>query len=305
MKEQGGIAPFNLANQSRIIRGRMPLLEIIHDKFSRELTSRLSESLGFRVEVNPISIDWSKFDSFMRSLPVPTAISLMTMEPLNGKFLHVLDARSVCALVEKLLGGDEPQRLEGREFTSLEQHLLEINMLPYIIDILQDSWAMLSHFDIKHEEMVKHPPFACIVEPSEAVIVITFEIEIDNAIGSLTLCYPYRLIYPILGKLRSFCFPDREEVVPLPIYRVFNSIADTRLYLSVRLGSTDIKYRDFQKLKIEDIIQFDQKTKEGMVVSLNKQPRFVCRETQSDSAYRAVTIDKIITNPNRRGVDHV
>ena len=187
MKEQGGIAPFNLANQSRIIRGRMPLLEIIHDKFSRELTSRLSESLGFRVEVNPISIDWSKFDSFMRSLPVPTAISLMTMEPLNGKFLHVLDARSVCALVEKLLGGDEPQRLEGREFTSLEQHLLEINMLPYIIDILQDSWAMLSHFDIKHEEMVKHPPFACIVEPSEAVIVITFEIEIDNAIGSLTL----------------------------------------------------------------------------------------------------------------------
>ena len=114
-EDDSGIVPFDLANQDRIIRGRMPVLEIINDRFARLCTNALTNAVRKRVELNPISIDMTKFGEFMRSLPVPTSINIFKMEPLRGNALIVVDARLVFSLVENIFGGIGSQpKIEGR-----------------------------------------------------------------------------------------------------------------------------------------------------------------------------------------------
>ena len=126
--DEDGVVSFDLANQDRIIRGRMPVLEIVNDRFSRLCTNALSNSLRKRVELNPLSIDMTKFGDFMRSLPVPTSINIFKMDPLRGNAIAVVDARLVFALVESFFGGQGSQpKIEGREFTRIEQAMLWAN----------------------------------------------------------------------------------------------------------------------------------------------------------------------------------
>jgi flagellar motor switch protein FliM len=120
--DDSGILPFDLANQNRIIRGRMPVFEIINDRFSRLYTNSLTNIVRKRVEVNPISVDMFKFGDFMRSLPVPTSINIFKMDPLRGNAIIIVDARLVFALVESFFGGQGSRpKIEGREFTRIEQ----------------------------------------------------------------------------------------------------------------------------------------------------------------------------------------
>ena len=124
--DDSGFVPFDLANQDRIIRGRMPVLEIINDRFARLCTNILTNAVRKRVELNPISIDMTKFGEFMRSLPVPTSINIFKMEPLRGNALIVVDARLVFSLVENIFGGISSQpKIEGREFTRIEQAIVD------------------------------------------------------------------------------------------------------------------------------------------------------------------------------------
>ena len=116
--EDSEIAPFDLANQDRIIRGRMPVLEIINNRFARLCTNALTNLVRKRVELNPISIDMAKFGEFMRSLPLPSCINIFKMDPLHGNALMVVNAQLVFALVENSFGGaGNAPRIEGREFT--------------------------------------------------------------------------------------------------------------------------------------------------------------------------------------------
>ena len=115
--DDNGIVSFDLTNQDRIIRGRMPVLEIINDRFSRLCNSALANTTRKRVDVNPISIDMSKFGDFMRSLPVPTIINIFKIDPLRGNALLVVDTRLVFSLVENFFGGAGSQpKIEGRDF---------------------------------------------------------------------------------------------------------------------------------------------------------------------------------------------
>src|SRR5512145_257986 len=125
LEDDSGIVAFDLSNQDRIIRGRMPVLEIINDRFSRLATNAMANAMRKRVDVNPISIDMSKFGDFMRSLPVPTSINIFKLDPLRGNAILVVDSRLVFALVENFFGGAGSQpKVEGRDFTPIEQSII-------------------------------------------------------------------------------------------------------------------------------------------------------------------------------------
>ncbi len=124
--DDSGVVPFDLSNQDRIIRGRMPVLEIINDRFARLVSNSLANAMRKRVDVNPVSIDMSKFGDFMRSLPVPTSINIFKIDPLRGNAILVVDTRLVFALVETFFGGTGSQpKVEGRDFTPIEQSIIK------------------------------------------------------------------------------------------------------------------------------------------------------------------------------------
>jgi flagellar motor switch protein FliM len=295
-QDEGGIVPFDLANQDRIIRGRMPVFEMINDTFALEATSSLSKALGCHIEWNPISTDMVRFGEVLRSLRGrPAIIAVMTMAPLKGKLLFIIDWRCANGFLDKLLGGRDAPCIT-RKCTVLERTLLEARVFPHFLNSLKKAWNIVGDFTPTYEDVIINPQFAHITFPLDIAVCIIFEVEFDDNIGTYFLCYPYTMIGPIREKLCHKCAAGVEELVRLANDRMYNNIKDIKLDLQVKLGSTDMTCDDFGKLKAGDIIPFDQRIHDGMEVFLNSAPRFLCHEVPSDSIYKAISITKTLTN---------
>ncbi|MES9995227.1 flagellar motor switch protein FliM [Desulfovibrio aminophilus] len=256
-EDDSGVVSFDLANQDRIIRGRMPVLEIVNDRFARLYTNALANTMRKRVDINPISIDMSKFGDFMRSLPVPTSISIFKMEPLRGNALLVVDSRLVFALVENFFGGAGSQpKVEGRDFTPIEQAIVD-RVVKIALSNMEDSWKPVHEVHIEMIRSEVNPQFAAIVPPSDVVIVITFEVELENAIGSLICCLPYATMEPIRAKLHASFQSERLEVDHAWISRFKERLMETPVDMLVRLGRTKITGRQLLQLQEGDILLLD------------------------------------------------
>jgi flagellar motor switch protein FliM len=258
VEDQSGVVSFDLANQDRIIRGRMPVLEIINDRFSRLCTSALANTMRKRVDVNPISIDMSKFGDFMRSLPVPTSINIFKIDPLRGNALLVVDTRLVFSLVENFFGGAGSQpKIEGRDFTPIEQSII-IKVVKIILANLEDAWRPVHEVGIELLRSEINPQFATIVPPSDVVVVISFEVELENALGSMVLALPYATIEPIRSKLYAAFQTERLEIDHAWISRFRDRLMETPVDVGVTFGTTQMTGRQLLDLKVGDILLLDQ-----------------------------------------------
>ncbi len=257
LEDESGIVAFDLSNQDRIIRGRMPVLEIINDRFARLATNAMANAMRKRADVNPISIDMSKFGDFMRSLPVPTAINIFKLDPLRGNAIMVVDSRLVFALVENFFGGAGSQpKVEGRDFTPIEQAIIG-KVVRLALANLEDSWRPVHEVHIELVRSEINPQFAAIVPPSDVVVVVTFEVELENAIGSLIICLPYATIEPIRSKLFASFQTERLEVDHAWIARFKERLMETPVEMVVRLGNTQITGRQLLSLHEGDILLLD------------------------------------------------
>lgn len=256
-EDDTGIVPFDLANQDRIIRGRMPVLEIVNDRFARLCTNALSNAVRKRVELNPISIDMTKFGDFMRSLPVPTSINIFKMDPLRGNAIIVVDSRLVFALVENVFGGAGTQpKIEGREFTRIEQAIVD-RIIKIALDNMEESWRPVHDVKLELVRSEINPQFAAIVPPSDVVVVINFEVELDSSIGSMIICLPYATIEPIRSKLHASFQTERLEVDHAWVARLKERLLETPIELRVRMGCTQITGNQLLRLNIGDVLVLD------------------------------------------------
>ena len=199
------VISFDLTAQDRIIRGRMPTLEIIHDRFVRLFRLTLSNALRRVVDISVRSTELIKFGEFIKSLPVPTSINLFRMTPLRGNALMVFETRLVFTLVEMFFGGagDMEAKNESRDFTEIESRMIKRVIVSGLED-LQTSWRPVFPIQVNYARTEMNPQFVSIVPHSEIVIVVTFDVEIGRAPMSITVCVPYSMIEPIRVKvLRS------------------------------------------------------------------------------------------------------
>ncbi len=273
-EDDSGIVPFDLANQDRIIRGRMPVLEIVNDRFSRLCTNALSNALRKRVELNPLSIDMTKFGDFMRSLPVPTSINIFKMDPLRGNAIIVIDARLVFALVENFFGGQGSQpKIEGREFTRIEQAIVE-RVVRIVLENMEESWRPVHDVSLELVRSEINPQFAAIVPPSDVVVVISFEVELETAIGSLVMCLPYATIEPIRSKLHASFQTERLEVDHAWMGRLKDRLLETPVDLKVHFGNARLTGNQLVRMKVGDVILLDTDTDELLEVTLAGVTKF-------------------------------
>jgi flagellar motor switch protein FliM len=256
-EDDGGIVAFDLANQERIIRGRMPVLEIVNDRFARLCTNALSNAVRKRVELNPISIDMTKFGDFIRSLPVPTSINIFKMDPLRGNAIIVVDARLVFSLVENVFGGAGSQpKIEGREFTRIEQAVVD-RVIKIALDNMEDSWRPVHDVKLELVRSEINPQFAAIVPPSDVVVVITFEVELDTSIGTMIICLPYATIEPIRSKLHASFQTERLEIDHAWVARLKERLLETPVELKIHFGKAQITGNQLLRLQVGDVIVLD------------------------------------------------
>ena len=272
--DESGIIPFDLSNQDRIIRGRMPVLEIVNDRFARLCTSALSNLVRKRVELNPLFIDMTKFGDFMRSLPVPTSINIFKMDPLRGNAIIVVDARLVFALVENFFGGQGSQpKIEGREFTRIEQAIVD-KVIKIVLSNMEESWRPVHDVSFELVRSEINPQFAAIVPPSDVVVVISFEVELETAIGSLTCCLPYATIEPIRSKLHASFQTERLEVDHVWVSRLKERLLETPVEMRVHFGNAKLSGNQIVRLKPGDVIMLDKDIEELLEVTMEGVTKF-------------------------------
>lgn len=259
LSADGDIVSYDLTSQERIIRGRMPTLEIIHQRFSRSFRGAISSMLRRVVDVALVSTDMIKFGEFLKTLPVPTSLHIFKMEPLRGFALVVLETKLVFALVDVLFGGSARTqvKVEGRDFTPIETYIIKRIVLKLLED-LHSAWRPVHELNIEYSRSEVNPQFAGIVPPSDLVVVVTFEMEIEDQPGNLSFCIPYSMIEPIRAKLHAGFQSDRLEMDHAWLNRLQERIMGAEVNLISLLGQAMIGAGDLMKLKVGDIIPLDK-----------------------------------------------
>ncbi len=292
-QDDSGVISFDLANQDRIIRGRMPVLEIINDRFARQLSGNLATLIRKRLEVNPSSVDMTKFGEFMRSLPVPTSINLFKMHPLRGNALLIIDTRLVFAFVENFFGGAGSQpKVEGRDFTPIEQTIIKKVVLTALSE-LETAWEPVHDVQIEFQRSEINPQFASVIPPSDVVVVVSFEVELENAIGNLLIALPYATIEPIRSKLYASYQSERLEIDQAWLSRLKDRLLETPLEMVVSLGSTQLTPRQLLNLEVGDTILLDTDQNEELRADVENIPKFYGQPRQRKGNKAFVIIREI------------
>ena len=256
--DDSGVVPYDLTSQERIIRGRMPTLDIINQRFSRLFRNSLSAALRKVLDVSAVSTDTVKFGEFIKSLPVPASLHIFRMAPLRGFALLVAESKMVFALVDSFFGGtgDAKMKIEGRDFTAIEQKIIKKVVLMMLND-LEKAWTPIHDVEMTFVRSEVNPQFAAIVPPTDVVVVILFEVEMDQVSGTMTVCLPYSTIEPIIGKLKAGFQSDQLEMDLAWVQRLRERLNVAQVDVNVKLGETTISSEEFSRLKEGTILQLD------------------------------------------------
>jgi len=270
------VKSYDLTNQDRIIRGRMPTLEIINERFARIFRISLSTVLRKTVDINVASTEMIKFGEFIKAIPLPTSLNIFKMEPLRGFAVIVVDSRLVFAIIDSLFGGSGERhvKVEGRDFTPIEQNIIKKVVTSALSD-LQKAWTPVHPIEIHYVRTEINPQFAAIVPPSEVVIFVSIEVELEHASGFINLCIPYSTIEPIRGKLHAGFQSDQLEVDKQWVKRFRRQLDDVKVNLVAELGRTEIVGSEIVKLKIGDVIQLDNSISGGVLVKVEGRPKLM------------------------------
>ena len=275
VEDDSGVTVYDLTNQDRIIRGRMPTLEIINDRFARILRTTLSSSLRKVIDVSAFSIDMIKFGEFMRALPVPTSLHIFKVDPLRGHGIMVIETKLVFSLVDNFFGGSGQTsiKIEGRDFTAIENRLINKVILMAMED-LEKAWNPVHPLKLTYVRSETNPQFASVVAPTEVVIVIKFEVELEQAVGTLVICLPYSTIEPIRSKLYAGFQSDQLEVDHEWINRFIDQVREARILITVELGRAVITSKDLLNLTEGDIIMLEQDVSQPLIAKVEGIPKF-------------------------------
>jgi flagellar motor switch protein FliM len=259
IRDPTDVVTYDLTSQDRIIRGRMPTLEMTNEKFIRLFRTTLSSLMRKVVSVSTLAVDMIKFGEFLKTIPVPTSIHLFRMEPLRGNAIMVLESKLIFTLVDILFGGTgkESYKVEGREFTAIENNLIKRVVLSAMGDI-EKAWKSVIELKVSYQRAEVNPQFVQIVPPTDVVIVINFEVEVEYTTGILSVCIPYAMLEPVREKLHAGFQSEQLEVDKAWMNRFREGVMKSKVDLVVELGSTEINGSEVVQLKKGDVIPLDQ-----------------------------------------------
>ncbi|HLA74696.1 MAG TPA: flagellar motor switch protein FliM [Gammaproteobacteria bacterium] len=246
---------YDFNSQDRIVRGRMPTLEMVNERFARYFRISLFNLLRRSAEIAVGGVQMLKFAEYVHSLFVPTSLNLTRVKPLRGTALFILDPKLVFIVVDNFFGGDGRYRakIEGREFTPTELRVIQM-MLHQAYKDMKEAWGPVMSLDFEYLNSEVNPQFANIVSPTEVVVVTTFHIELDGGGGDLHVTMPYSMLEPIRELLDAGVQSDRVETDERWLHALREEMKEAMIEINSTLAETQISLRDLLKLKEGDVI---------------------------------------------------
>ena len=270
--EPGSVKSYDLTSQDRIVRGRMPTLEMINERFARYTRISMFNMLRRSADVAVGGVQVMKFGEYMHSLYVPTSLNLVKIKPLRGTALFILDAKLVFKLVDNFFGGDgRHAKIEGREFTPTELRVVRMVLEQAFID-LKEAWQAIMEVNFEYINSEVNPAMANIVGPSEAVVVSTFHIELDGGGGDLHVTMPYSMIEPVREMLDAGFQSDLDDQDERWSKALREDVLDVSVPLSTTVARRQLRLRDILHMQPGDVIPIE--LQDELVMRANGVPAF-------------------------------
>ena len=272
---EGEFSTYDLTSQDRIVRGRMPTLEMINERFARHTRISLFNLLRRSADVSIGGVQVQKFAEYVHTLYVPTSLNMVRVQPLRGTALFVLDSKLVFKLVDNFFVGDgRHAKIEGREFTPTELRVVQMVLDHAFVD-LKEAWQPLYDVDFEFIGSEVNPAMTNIVSPSEAVVVSSFHIELDGGGGDLQITLPYSMIEPIKDLLDSGMTGDVHSVDTRWIESLRRDVVRANVDLECTVVEKNLRLRDIIDLNVGDVIPVD--LPETLTLRANGVPVFETR----------------------------
>ncbi|HNU10538.1 MAG TPA: flagellar motor switch protein FliM [Rubrivivax sp.] len=290
---QGGVREYNLANQERIVRGRMPTMEVINERFARNIRIGLFNLIRRSPEVSIGGIKVEKFSAFLREIVVPTNFNLVSIRPLRGSGLIVCDPSVVFAVIDALFGGAGKfhTRIEGRDFSPTEQRVIR-RLVDCILTEYRRAWQGVYPLDLEYQRSEMQPQFANVAAPSEIVVSTHFTLEIGETTGAIHFCIPYSTLEPIRDVLYSTIQGDAAEPDHRWVKLLKHQIQAAEVELVAELGTAPATVEQLLSFKPGDFIELDL---EPLIqAKVDGVPVFDCHYGTRNGHY-ALRIEQLLT----------
>jgi len=291
-EETGGVRTYNLATQERIVRGRMPTLELINERFARNLRLGLFNYMHRNAEISVGPVKVQKYGEFLRNLVVPTNLNLVQAKPLRGTGLFVLDPNLVFLVVDNLFGGDGRfhTRVEGRDFTPTEQRIIQ-GLLKVIFAECEKAWQPVFQLTFEYMRSEMNSQFANIATPSEIVVTFTLNLEFNGAAAAMHVCLPYSMIEPIRETLNSAMQSDHVTSDKRWINLLATQVQGAEVELTANLGSASITLRQILAMTVGDVVPVT--INDFALASVSDAPVMECRYGVQNGQY-ALRVERFV-----------
>ena len=289
-----GIRDYDLANQERIVRGRMPTMEIINERFARNIRVGLFNLIRKSPEVSVGGIKVQKYSAFLREIVVPTNFNIMAVRPLRGSGLVVCDPTLVFAIIDSLFGGAGKfhTRIEGRDFSPTEQRVI-LRLVEVISAEYARAWKGIYPIELEYQRSEMQPQFATIATPSEIVVCTSFTLEIGDTSGTIHFCVPYSTFEPIRDILYSSIQGDSTEPDRRWVKLLSREIQSASVNLVADLAHAPATVEQLLALKPGDFIELDLNPL--VEAKVDGVPIMECYYGTSNGKY-ALRVENMLTN---------
>lgn len=290
-----GTSDYDFSSQDRIVRGRMPTLEMVNERFARHLRISLFNMMRRTAEVSINGIQMIKFGEYVHTLFVPTSLNMVRFRPLKGTALITMEARLVFILVDNFFGGDGRYhaKIEGREFTPTERRIIQM-LLKIVFEDYKEAWSPVMDVSFEYLDSEVNPAMANIVSPTEVVVISSFHIELDGGGGDFHIALPYSMLEPIRELLDAGVQSDKEDTDMRWSKALRDEIMDVPVELSTRFLEVDLPLQQIMNLKVGDIIPIEMP--ETLTVLIEDLPTFRAKLGRSRDNV-ALQIDSKIKRP--------
>jgi flagellar motor switch protein FliM len=291
-EEESGVRPYNMATQERIVRGRMPTMELINERFARYLRIGLFNYMHRNVEVSVGPIKVQKYAEFVRNLVVPTNLNLVLAKPLRGTGLVVFDPTLVFVVIDNMFGGDGRfhTRVEGRDFTATEQRIIQ-GLLNVVFTEYSKAWAPVFKVDFEYVRSEMNSQFANIATPSEIVVATAFTLEMGDVQAEMNCCFPYSMLEPIRELLYSTMQSDHLTQDKRWVNMLSQELQGAEIELVCNLGSAEATLRDIVNMRVGDVIPLH--VPPLLQAEIDGVPVLECRSGTHDHQY-ALQVERLL-----------
>ncbi|MBQ6057613.1 MAG: flagellar motor switch protein FliM [Treponema sp.] len=270
---------YDFKRPDKFSKEQIRTVSIMHETFARLTTTSLSAQLRSLVHVHVASVDQLTYEEFIRSIPTPTTLAVINMDPLKGNAVLEIDPAITFSMIDRLFGGTGQGAKVSRDLTDIEQSVME-GIIVRILANMREAWTQVIDLRPRLGQIETNPQFAQIVPPSEMVVLVTLETKVGEEEGMMNFCIPYLTIEPIISKLSSqFWFSSvRRSSTTQYLGTLKEKLSDVDMDVVAEIGTINLPIRDVLALRVGDVVRLSSvRVGDPLTLSVGNKKKFICQ----------------------------